>query len=353
MMSCNKTKIKTNTTFFVGTYTTDKSKGIYEYEIDANGLLKNNGLKAELVNPSFLAKTSDNKTLVAVSEVGENGTGFVKSYAIKKDTLLYKNTSKSGGNHPCFVAVNDKNKILVANYSGGNVGFLEINPEGTLSELLDVQQHFGKGTTSRQEAPHAHSAWFHPNKNEIISVDLGTNQLWFSTIDNQKKSLVFSNQKTLNMAEGAGPRHLAFHPNHKYIYVLNELNNTISLIEKEEEIYVVKSSVSVLPKDYEKYTKAADIHVSNDGEFVYVSNRGHNSITIFKVNLQNGALEQVGFEPVKGANPRNFALTPDNKFLLVANQDTNNIVCFQRDFETGKLTFVSEISAPNPVCILF
>lgn len=354
-MNCTSTKINTekNVSFFVGTYTNGESKGIYQYHIDKNGFLKNNGLKATTKNPSFLAKSKDGKTLIAVSELAEEKTGYVKSFAIENDSLLLLSTSKSGGENPCFVAVNAKNQVIVANYSGGNVGFLELNAEGKLSDLLFVQQHFGKGTTSRQEAPHAHSAWFHPKTKEVISIDLGTNQLWISTIDTQKKELVFTNQKTLNMAEAAGPRHLVFHPNKNWMYVLNELNNTISLVINNNGIYTIQSTISTLPKDYDKYTKAADIRVSNDGKFVYASNRGHNSIAIFKVNSENGDLELVGFEPVKGVNPRNFSLTFDNKFLLVANQDTNNIVSFKRDVETGKLLFVNEISAQNPVCILF
>lgn len=355
VFTANTTKmdVEKSTTFFVGTYTNGESKGIYQYEIDENGFLKSKGLKAETSNPSFLAKTVDGKTLLAVNEVAENETGFVTSFSIENDSLIFKSQSKSGGAHPCFVAVNDKNQVIVANYSGGNVGFLELNADGKLSNLLDVQQHFGKGTTSRQEAPHAHSAWFHPSNNEIISVDLGTNQLWISTVDAVEKKFVFSGQKTVQMETAAGPRHLAFHPNKKWIYVLNELNNTISLVQKMRDPYKIVSTVSMIPEDYKTYTKGADIHVSNDGKFVYASNRGHNSIAIFRINYSDGTLVLVGFESVKGENPRNFSLTPDNKFLVVANQDTNNIVSFKRDLKIGKLTFVSEISAPNPVCVLF
>lgn len=355
LFNCIHIKIneKVTTDFYVGTYTNGESKGIYQYQIDENGLLTNKGLMAEIVNPSFLAKTPDNTTLVAVSEVDENGTGFVHSYKIEKDTLVFVSKSKSGGAHPCFITVNNKNQVLVANYSGGNVGYLQIDDQNGLTNVLSLQQHVGKGTTSRQEAPHAHSTWFHPNKKDIISVDLGTNELWFSTIDDTKNELVFTNQKKLKMAEGAGPRHLTFHPNNRWIYVLNELNNTVSLVRNDGEKYVIDSSISLLPEGYEKYTKGADIHVTKDGKFVYASNRGHDSIVIFNVNQQNGVLTLVGFESVKGANPRNFSLTPDNRFLLVANQDTNNIVCFQRDFKTGKLTFVNQIAAPNPVCLLF
>ncbi len=354
-MSCQSSKeieIK-KTPFFVGTYTNEESKGIYKYEIDDKGLLTKVGLQTEIENPSYLTKTSNGKILLAVSEVDENGTGFISSYKIEPDSLKLINTSKTGGAHPCFVEVNDENEVLVANYTGGNIGLLTLNNDGELSNLLNVQQHTGKGTTPRQEAPHAHSTWFHPNKEDIISIDLGTNQLWFSKIDKSENKLVYTKQKTLNMDEGAGPRHLSFHPNKKWIYVLNELNNTISLVKELDESYSISSTISMLPEGFSEYSKGADIHISNDGKFLYASNRGHNSIAIFKVNQQGGVLELVGFEDVRGANPRNFSLSPDNKFLLVANQDSNNIICFSRDVITGKLTFISEINAPNPVCILF
>ncbi|WP_439132442.1 lactonase family protein [Polaribacter sp.] len=340
-------------TFYVGTYTNGDSKGIYQYQIDAKGILSKIGLVAKTNNPSFLAKTKDNATLIAIEETNENATGFVKSYAIKKDTLLFKSKSKSGGEHPCFVSVNAKNQVIVANYTSGNIGYLKLDNQNGLTNLLATQQHTGKGTTSRQEAPHAHSAWFHPIKNEVISVDLGTNELWFSSIDEKENKLVLSKQAKLPMAEGAGPRHLVFHPNTKWMYVLNELNNTVSLVKENNDMYNVVNSISMLPEGYTAFTKGADIHISNDGQFLYASNRGHNSIVIYKVNAANGNLTLVGFEDVRGANPRNFSLTPDQKFLLVANQDSNNIISFKRDVKTGKLSFINEIAAPNPVCILF
>jgi 6-phosphogluconolactonase len=355
LFSCQKSKMKEEivTNFYVGTYTNGDSKGIYKYELSAEGKLKQIGLMAATSNPSFLAKSNDDKTLFAVDEANEEGTGFVKSFSIEKDSLLLISKSKSGGAHPCFITVNEKNQVLVANYSGGNVGFLQADTSGNLSPLLYVQQHTGKGTTDRQTAPHAHSTWFHPAKKEIISVDLGSNELWFSKIDTTNKELVFTDQKTVQMPEGAGPRHLTFHPNHQWIYVLNELNNTVSLVKEKEDSYYVDTSISIIPEGYAEYTKGADIHISKDGQFLYASNRGHNSIVIFKVNAENGSLNLVGFEPVKGGNPRNFSLSSDNKFLLVANRDTNNMVSFKRDEITGTLTFVDEVTAPDPVCILF
>ncbi|QTD37171.1 lactonase family protein [Polaribacter batillariae] len=342
-----------NMTFYVGTYTKKDSKGIYKYALSSVGKLSKIGLMAETVNPSFLAKSKNNKTLFAVGETDINGTGFISSFKIEKDTLEFISKAETGGANPCFVAVNTNNYMVTANYSGGNVGLLKADNSGKLMPLLFVQQHSGKGTTKRQQSPHAHSAWFHPNKKEIISVDLGTNELWFSKINTTKNKLVFTKQKKLKMADGAGPRHLTFHPNKKWIYVLNELNNTISLVKEKDSTYFIENTVSTLPKNFTDNSKAADIHISDDGKFVYASNRGHNSIAIFEVNPENGNLKTVGYKDVLGDNPRNFSLSPDNKFLVVANQDTNNIISFKRDTATGKLTFINEVFAPTPVCILF
>ena len=339
--------------FYVGTYTGKESKGIYKYTLQKDGLLKEIGLVAETENPSFLTKANDGKTLLAVNETNYDGTGSIESYSIKNDSLILINQSKTGGEHPCFVAVNKDGFVVTANYTGGNVGLLRVEKNGKLSDLLDVQQHSGKGTTERQEAPHAHSVWFHPTKKEIISVDLGTNQLWFSTIDENQNKLIFSEPKTMDLEIGAGPRHLGFHPNNKWIYVLNELNNTVSFLKTESKNYVIDSSISTLPEDFTAFSKAADIHISNDGKFLYASNRGHESIAIFKINQENGKLQSDGYQSVLGKSPRNFSLSPDNNFLIVANQDSDNIVSFKRDSLTGKLEFINEIYAPKPVCILF
>ena len=355
IIGCNSSekKVHKTTEFYIGTYTDGDSKGIYKTNIDDKGFLSKIKLVAATKNPTFLTKSKDNKTLFAVAHSTEIDKGFVKSFKIKKDNLELISTSNSGGTGPCFVTINNDNYVLTANYKGGNIGLLQADASGKLSELLHVQQHTGKGSTKRQKAPHAHSAWFHPTKKEIIAVDLGTNELWFSTIDSKENKLVLANPSKLKMAKGAGPRHLTFHPNHKWIYVLNELNNTVSLVKEKNDFYEIDASISMIPEDFTAFSKAADIHISKDGKFVYASNRGHNSIVIYKVNPENGKLSLVGYESVKGESPRNFSLTPDDKFLLVANQDTNNIISFKRNSETGKLTFVSEISAPKPVCILF
>jgi 6-phosphogluconolactonase len=260
---------------------------------------------------------------------------------------------ESGGAHPCFIAVNKYNYIVTANYTGGNIGLLKATRTGEIAPISFVQQHIGKGSTERQTSPHAHSTWFHPTKNEVISIDLGTNELWFSTLDKTKNELVYTTQKKLKMLHGAGPRHLTFHPNKKWMYILNELNNTVSLVKEKNDVYFIKVSITTLPAGFTTDSKAADIHITKDGKFLYTSNRGAESIAIFKVNSENGSLTNIGYAPVLGANPRNFSLSPNQEFLLVANQDTNNIISFKRNIFSGALTFIDEIFAPTPVCILF
>ena len=354
-LGCKNSSVKSikETNFYVGTYTQKESKGIYKYSISKDGKLKNIGLAATIINPSFLAKSKDQKNLFAISEVNENETGYVYSYEIKNDSLQIVNKQESGGAHPCFIAVNKDNYIITANYTGGNIGLLKATKTGEVAPISFVQQHIGKGSTERQTAPHAHSTWFHPIKNEVISIDLGTNELWFSTIDKTKNELVYTTQKKLKMLDGAGPRHLTFHPNNKWMYVLNELNNTVSLVKEKNNAYFITASITTLPKGFSTDSKAADIHISKDGKFLYTSNRGADSIAIFKVNIANGTLTSIGYAPVLGINPRNFSLSPDEEFLLVANQDTNNIISFKRNPSSGALTFVDKIFAPTPVCILF
>ncbi len=341
--------------FYVGTYTDGESQGIYQFELLQDGKLREAGLKAITENPSFLTKSADGAFLLAVNEVSnDDKMGFVTSFKIDRDSLVFVDQKPSGGAHPCHITTNDKNYLAIANYTGGNMGLLKLQSNGELSQLLDIQKHQGKGSNERQDAPHAHSGWF-TREGKLISVDLGTNQLWFSEIDTVTNTFVASTPATYTMGEGAGPRHLAIHPTQDWIYVVNELTSSISLLKKDKStnLYSSIQTITTLPENYVDPNTCADIHVSDDGKFVYASNRGHNSIAIFKTDPQRGTLRLIGHQATKGESPRNFALSPDNRFLLVANQHSDNIVSYQRDMETGLLSFVDEIQAPSPVCLLF
>lgn len=359
LIGCQENKSKTSQendpySFYVGTYTNQDSKGIYHYQLEKDGSLKRIGLASPSENPSYLTRSADKKFLLATNETNINATGSVESFLISGDSLKFISRRPSGGGAPCYVAINKDDFVLVANYTGGNIGLLKLNKNGELSDLLNVQQHTGSGIGDRQKEPHAHSVWFDPSGKGIISVDLGTNELWFSQIDSLNQKIIPSDPSTLKMNPGAGPRHLAFHPNGKWIYVINELDCTLTFLQKNEKgVYEKGASVSTLPPDYNEPNTSADIHISSDGKFVYASNRGHNSIAIFEVDPQNGNLKLQAFQSTHGEGPRNFSLSPDEDFLLVANQYSNNIVSFKRDKTSGLLEYVSEIKAPNPVCILF
>ncbi|MGB0521597.1 MAG: lactonase family protein [Flammeovirgaceae bacterium] len=338
--------------FYIGTYTDGDSKGIYKATLTSDGHLKNRILAVQTEQPSFLAKSAEQPYLVAVNETDKEETkgGTITSYRIEGDSLHFISRQASGGAHPCYVSINTQGDVLVANYTGGNVGYLRLNQNGQLSELLAVEQHTGKGTTARQEAPHAHAVQFLPSGEGIVSVDLGSNELWFSQLQASSIETKFK----LNMEAGAGPRHIAFHPNQKWLYVINELNSTVGLILKNAAgAYERGSTASTLPEGFTATNLCADIHISSDGKFLYASNRGHHSIATFQINPQNGSLTSLGYTHVQGEWPRNFALSPDENYVLVANQHTNNVVLFKRDQTSGLLSYLEQMEVPNPVCIVF
>ncbi|NJB72657.1 6-phosphogluconolactonase [Saonia flava] len=340
--------------FYVGTYTGGDSEGIYRYALHADGSLEQVAFSGASNNPSFLIKSPNGKFLVSVNEQNEEGTGYVESFAIKGDSLQSLSKRISDGAHPCHLSMNKDGFVVVSNYTGGNLGLLKLDNAGELSELLYTENHEGQGSGKNQDKPHAHSAWFYGDGNDLVSADLGTNELWFSRLDIESKKLVPASPQKLLFDDGAGPRHMVFHPNKKWLYVVNELNATVTRVVKNEKgVFEKKESVSTLPEGYNEDSFCADIHISLDGKFVYASNRGHNSIVIYGVDETTGELKTLGYEPTKGNWPRNFSLSPDGEFLIVANQESNNLVSFKRDVETGELTFVSEIEAPTPVCILF
>ena len=356
LMSCvqpQKTDQKM-ASFYVGTYTDQNSRGIYRYELSSTGEMINKGLVAETANPSYLRISNNGKYLIAVNEVAdEHGMGSIESYSIQNDSLILMSRASSGGAHPCHIRINKENFILVSNYNGGNVALLELSEKGELIEQ-DIQQHEGKGLHPRQTAPHAHSAQFNPYNNEVIAADLGTNELWITPIDVINKKFIAKKTTKLIMEEGAGPRHFCFHPQKNWIYVLNELNGSITqVVLSPEGEYHKLETISTLVSNFAGENLSADIHISSDGRFVYASNRGPNQLAIFQVDEINGHLSLIAHEDTKGNWPRNFQLSPDDDFLLVAHQYSNNLSCFKRDHKTGLLTFISEIDAPSPTCILF
>lgn len=352
---------KVTQNFFVGTYTDGGSEGIYSFGLDpVTGKLTDNGLAAKSNNPSFMALTSNGKFLLAVHETkGENGSimGYIESFAVTKNNNRLASLGKvsSGGAHPCYVSVNQEGYVLAANYTGGSVALLRLDESGKLGDTLDVQQHFGSGPNkARQAAPHVHSAFFEPGSNRVFVPDLGIDKVAVYQLDNKNSKLLKAPVSSIIMTPGSGPRHLAFHPNKKVLYVVNEISSAVSVVALNKDgSFTTVENVSALPSGFNQPNTCADIHISKDGRFLYASNRGFNSIAIFSVDPENGRLLQIGQESTKGDGPRNFTLSPDDNYLLVANQNTQDIVAFRRDVKTGKLQFTDQIKAFKPVCLLF
>jgi len=349
---------------YVGTYTTGKSEGIYLYRLNlASGELKHVATTKGVTNPSFLTLTPNRRYLYAVNEVEEFGgekSGAVSAFAVDQRTgdLRLLNQQASLGANPCYVDVDASGRfVLIANYTGGNVSVLPIQRDGSLGEATDMKQYQGSSINrDRQEAPHAHSIMLAPDNRFAYSCDLGTDKVMIFRFDARNGKLLPGNPPWVQVKPGSGPRHLAFHPSSKYMFVLSELFSTVTAFARNPEKGSLRKlqTVTTLPKDFTGTNTGADIHVSPNGQFLFCSNRGHDSLAIFKIDPRNGALTAIGHEPTRGLTPRNFAIDPTRAFLLVANQKSDNIVVFRLDQRTGRLSLTGQmVQVPSPVCLKF
>lgn len=345
------TQPQDNYTLFVGTYTDNGSKGIYKYSFNTeDGQLMRKSLVSEMTNPSFLKISPNNKNLYAVSEVAdfEDTSGLVTAFKIEKDSLIELNTKSTMGAHPCHVSISENGDLVaVSNYTGGNIALYQTREDGSFGAKFQSIDHKKLDTS---KTSHAHASQFLGNT--LFVADLGLDALMRYQL--QDGEVIGPYKSFINMESGAGPRHFAFGEDGKFLYVINELNSTLTVLERNDQNeYETLETKSTLSKDFKGDSYCADIHISADGKFLYGSNRGENTIVIFKIDAQTGKLALVGREGVRGDWPRNFSLDPSGKFLLVANQKSNNITIFKRDLKKGTLTYQSEIELPSPVCLEF
>lgn len=355
---------------YVGTYTKKeghvdgKGKGIYSVALnkstDSLNIQSVETKSFEAVNPSYITIAPDKKYLYAVHELNPNDgdSGTVGAYRIDEVTkeLHSINQQKTHNYAPCHIVVDATQQLaFVTNYVGGIVCVYPILKNGSLGEASQIIELKGKGTTGRQEGSHPHSTTISPDNKFAFVSDLGTDKIMTYKIDFENKKLIPTEQGFLKIQDGAGPRHFAFHPNENIAYVVNELDATVNTFDYEKSTgqLTQKQSVSTLPQDFSGANYCADIHVHPSGDFVYASNRGHNSIAIFKVEKNDGTLTLIGTESTQGDFPRNFNIEPSGKYLWVANQNSDNILKFKIDPSTGKLTNVGEIKIPTPVCLKF
>ncbi len=346
---------------YVGTYTGHESKGIYAYRFDARrGKLTALGLAAETANPSFLAVHPNHRFLYAVNE-GHKGT--VSAFSIDAITgkLTFLNKVSSRGSEPCYIAVDKSGKTaLVANYGDGIFAALPIRDDGRLADAASFSGHAGLPVSGlnrkRQDRPHAHAIDPSPDNRFALGADLGLDKIFIYKLDAARASLTPAGQPFAQVERGAGPRHLAFHPSARFVYAVNELNSTVTVFGYGASDGTLKEiqRISTLPKDYTGENYPAEIQVHPNGKFLYVSNRGHDSITVFGIDRDSGKLTPVQQVSTKGRWPRHLALDPSGVFLFVANQNSGNVVVFHIDAATGQLRPAGQsFELHGPVCVRF
>ncbi|NMA66842.1 MAG: lactonase family protein [Clostridiaceae bacterium] len=357
---------------YVGTYTqpikfgtgqilNGKGKGIYRLKLNLDtGVLVEDGMVEEAVNPSYLAIDQTKNFLYAVNELKEyegKESGSVSSYKINPETyeLTYLNTRPTGGTDPCHVTVNNSNThVFVSNFMSGSVCVFPIEKDGSLGEATHFIQHTGSSIHKvRQTSPHAHSLTFDNENLRAFVPDLGIDKIMIYETDFTNGKLITNEIPWYDVKPGSGPRHCEFKGN--YCYVINEISSTISVLSYNPAngLLTQIQEVPTVTVPFEGENTCADIHITPDGKYLYGSNRGHDSIVIYSIDENTGLLENVDISPCGGKTPRNFGIDPTGKYVLVCNQDTDNIVVFSIDQKSGKLLKVSDYSVPTPVCVKF
>ena len=347
---------------YVGTYTGPNSRGIYAFRFDAStGELRSLGLMAESTNPSFLAVDPKGRFLYAANEISNyesQKSGGISALATDRQTgkLVFLNEVPSRGQGPCYVTLDKTGRyVLVANYDGGSVAVFPVGPDGRLGAASAFVQHTGHGVNpQRQEGPHAHAIELSPDNRFAIAADLGLDELLIYRLDPSRGTLTPNNPPFATVEPGAGPRHLAFLPDGKFLYVINEMQSSITAFSYDAGALRNLGTVSTLPKEFKGNNDAAEIAAHPTGKFLYGSNRGHDSIAVFSIDPAAGTLTPVEYASTRGKTPRNFAIDPTGSYLLVANQDSNSVVGFRIDAKTGRLTPTGQVlEFPSPVCIAF
>jgi len=352
---------------YVGTYTDHGSKGIYAYDFDSStGKLNSLGLAAESVQPSFVAEAPGGKFLYAVNELENyNGqaTGAVSAFAIERKTgkLSLLNQLASRGQDPAHIVVDRTGKyVLIGNYTSGSVAVFPIVKDGRLGDVSSLVQHQGHSVNpERQQGPHAHAIAMSPDNRFAVVADLGLDQLLVYSFDAAKGTLGPEPQ-IVKAAPGAGPRHLAFGSNGRFLYVLNEMQSTVVAYSYSAATGSLREvqTISSLPKNFSGTSTAAEIEIDPSGKFLFASNRistpAEGSLAVFAIDSATGVLTRVETDSTGGKTPRNFVIDPTGSWLLAANQDSGNIVVFRLDRKTGHLTSTGEsVQLSSPVCVKF
>ncbi len=353
-----------STLVYIGTYTGGKSKGIYVSRFNsATGRLTPPELAAATQSPSFLALHPGGGFLYAVGEtvtLGSKRTGAVSAFSLdpKTGALTALNRKSSGGAGPCHLAVDATGKcLLVANYGGGSIAALPIQPDGALGEPGAVIQHQGSSVNPRrQEGPHTHFIIPDPGNRFALTCDLGLDQVLVYRLDPAKATLAANDPPFVSVKPGAGPRHLALHPSGRFVFLINEMGSTLTAFayDAKRGALTELQTLSTLPETFSGDSTCAEVQVHPSGRFVYGSNRGHDSIAVFGFDPAGGQPKCLEHQSTQGKTPRHFAIDPTGQWLLVENQESDNIVVFRLDPNTGRLSPAGQsVSVGAPVCAVF
>nr|WP_231496766.1 lactonase family protein [Prevotella sp. 10(H)] len=343
----------------VGTYTSGESDGIYVYQFDTVSGYSVFKSMIKVTDPSYLAISKDEKFVYAVSETNDKQTAAANAYSFdkKEGKLKHLNTQLTNGTAPCYITIDEQGKhVITANYMGGNISVFDVKEDGSLDKAGQVINFQGRGVDAeRQKQPHLHSVMFSHDGKYLFADDLGTDKIHKFNVNDKSSGnyLTAGNPPAFKVADGSGPRHLDFHPNGKYVYLINELSGAVIAFNYESANGNLTEIQSV-QADTLKAKGSADIHVSPDGKFLYASNRlKGDGIAIFSIDQNDGKLTKVGYQET-GIHPRNFVITPNGKYLLSASRDSGLIQIFLIDKNTGLLedTF-KDIKLDMPVCLKF
>jgi 6-phosphogluconolactonase len=344
---------------YVGTYTKPHgAKGIYHTTLDLKtGALSPPELAYPATDPTFLEIHPNKKFIYAVTE---RNPGAVSAFTIDPATrnLTLLNSSPSGGNGPCHICISgDGSTLLVANYAGGSVASIPINPDGSLAQPASIIQHSGSSVNpKRQNEPHAHSVNLSPDNRFAYVADLGLDKIMIYRLDPDSHQLHPNDPPQIAIKPGAGPRHFSFGPTGQFAYLINELDNTIMAFAYDSRSGGLSEiqTISRLPEGYTGASDGAEVRIHPGGKFLYGSNRGHDSIVIYHINPDTGRLTLSGFQNAGIKNSRNFNIEPTGKFCVVANQDSNTVLTFHINPGSGMLEPTGQaILIGAPVCIRF
>ncbi len=342
----------------IGSYTTNGTEGIYIFRFDAasGNATYLNRTPVGINNPTYLCITTDNRFVYAVNE--NEGMGSISAFAFDahQGSINLLNTRPSGAG-PCYISVDKQHQhVFAANYVSGSVHVFPINEDGLLAPAERILQEQGSGPNEeRQDTSHIHAAMLSPNEEFLFYTDLGTDTLNIYRYQAAEAIVGGDKHAVVKVKPGDGPRHIAFSPDHRYLYLVTEMGGNIWVYENETNGQLShRQTISMLPDDFTGEASGADIQVSPDGRFLYASNRdGLNEIVSYAVDQVNGTLTFLERQSSGGIEPRSFVIDPTGRYLLVANQKSNIIVSFSIDQDTGLITPTGHtISVDQPSCLV-